>query len=203
MKIPLEFIHASSEEEAEPESMNFRIVANHMQRRSLLKDKVIDRADDEIWCCAGFTYSQAITVKEMAKKADKTFEELVPPEYRKWKRVFSDEAAARLPKHQPWDHAIDFTPDAKPTWRAKVYPILPPELEELDKWIDKNIEKGYIEPSKSPWAVPVFFIKKKDGKLRLIQDYHPINKITIQHPYPIPLTNDLINCLQDAEYFTT
>ena len=28
-------------------------------------------------------YSQAITAKEMAKKADKTFEELVPPEYRK------------------------------------------------------------------------------------------------------------------------
>ena len=42
------------------------------------------------------------------------------------------------------------------------------------------MEKGYIEPSKSPWAVPVFFIKKKDGKLHLIQDYCPINKITIK-----------------------
>ena len=81
--------------------------------------------------------------------------------------------------------------------------MLPPELEELDKWIDENIEKGYIKPSKSPWAVLVFFIKKKDRKLRLIQDYHPINKITIKHPYPIPRINDLINCLQDAEYFTT
>ena len=79
----------------------------------------------------------------------------------------------------------------------------PLELEELDKWIDENLEKGYIEPSKSPWAVPVFFIKKKDGKLHLIQDYCPINKITIKHPYPIPLTNDLINHLQDAQYFTT
>ena len=51
----------------------------------------------------------------MAKKADKTLEELVPPEYRKWKQVFSDEATARLLKHQPWDHVIDFTPDAKLT----------------------------------------------------------------------------------------
>ena len=39
--------------------------------------------DHNIWCCAGFTYSQAIAAKEMAKKANKTFEELVPPEYRK------------------------------------------------------------------------------------------------------------------------
>ena len=106
--------------------------------------------DHNIWCCAGFTYSQAIAAKEMAKKADKTFEELVSPEYRKWKQVFSNEATTRLPKYQPWDHAIDFTPNAKPTWRAKVYPISPSELEELDKWIDENMEKGYIEPSKSP-----------------------------------------------------
>ena len=56
MKMPSEFIYASSEEEAEPKSMVFRIAANRMQRRSLLKDKVIERADDEIWCCAGFMY---------------------------------------------------------------------------------------------------------------------------------------------------
>ena len=86
----------------------------------------------------------------MAKKANKIFEELVPSEYRKWKQVFRDEPAARLPKHQPWDHAIDFTPNAKPTWRVKVYPMLPLELEELNKWIDKNLEKSYIELSKSP-----------------------------------------------------
>ena len=48
MKIPSEFIHASSEEEAKPESTVFQIAANHMQRRSLLKDKVIDRANNEI-----------------------------------------------------------------------------------------------------------------------------------------------------------
>ena len=86
MTIPSEFLNATlSEEEAEPESSVFRIAANHMQRRSLLKDKVIDRANNEIWCCAGFTYSQAIAMKDLSKKAEKSFEELVPPRYRKWK----------------------------------------------------------------------------------------------------------------------
>ena len=82
MTIPSEFLNAtSSEEEAKPESSVFCIAANHMQRRSLLKDKVINRADDEIWCCAGFMYSQAITMKDLSKKAEKSFEELVPPRY--------------------------------------------------------------------------------------------------------------------------
>ena len=41
----------------------------------------------------------------------------------------------------------------------------------LDKFIDKQLLKGYIEPSKSPYASPFFFVKKKDGKLQPVQDY--------------------------------
>jgi hypothetical protein len=47
----------------------------------------------------------------------------------------------------------------------------PAEQVELDKWLEENLAKGYLRPSKSPMASPVFFIKKKDGKLRLVQDY--------------------------------
>ena len=45
------------------------------------------------------------------------------------------------------------------------------EQGELDKFLEENLQKGYIIPSKSPLASPVFFIKKKDGKLRMVQDY--------------------------------
>ena len=41
----------------------------------------------------------------------------------------------------------------------------------LDLWIDEQLEKGYIELSISPYASSFFFIKKKDGKLRPVQDY--------------------------------
>ena len=47
----------------------------------------------------------------------------------------------------------------------------PAEQEELDKFLTEHVAKGYLVPSKSPMASPVFFIKKKDGKLRLVQDY--------------------------------
>ena len=64
----------------------------------------------------------------------------------------------------------------------------PNEQEELDRFIKESVEKGYIVPSKSLMSSPVFFIKKKDGKLRLIQDYRKLNEITIKNTYPLPLT---------------
>ena len=37
-------------------------------------------------------------------------------------------------------------------------------------FLKENLETGHIQPSKSPMASPVFFIKKKDGSLQLVQD---------------------------------
>ena len=51
-------------------------------------------------------------------------------------------------------------------------------------------------------ASPVFSIKKKDGKLRLVQDYRRLNKITIKNRYPLPLATDIINRLTKAQHFT-
>ena len=49
---------------------------------------------------------------------------------------------------------------------------------------------------------PVFFIKKKDGSLRLVQDYRALNAVTVKNKYLLPLISELINKLQGAWYFT-
>jgi hypothetical protein len=49
---------------------------------------------------------------------------------------------------------------------------------------------------------PVFFIKKKDGALRFVQDYRVLNAMTVKNWCPLPLINDLINCLKGAQFFT-
>ena len=51
-------------------------------------------------------------------------------------------------------------------------------------------------------ASPVFFIKKKDGSLRLVQDYRALNAMTIKNKYPLPLISELIEKLRGAKYFT-
>ena len=51
-------------------------------------------------------------------------------------------------------------------------------------------------------GAPVFFVKKKDGSLRLIQDYWKLNEITVKNSYPLPLISDVLTCLHSAEFFT-
>ncbi len=80
--------------------------------------------------------------------------------------------------------------------------MLPKEQDELDKFLKEHVTKGYLVPLVSPMASPVFFIKKKDGKLQLVQDYRQLNKITIKNCYPLPLVADIINRLKGAQYFT-
>ena len=46
-------------------------------------------------------------------------------------------------------------------------------------------------------ASPVFFIKKKDGSLQLVQDYQALNTIMVKNKYPPPSSK-----LQGAKYFT-
>ena len=173
-----------------------------MERRRLLAEKVLDTSQDKVYCLAGFTYSQQIAEKAITAKGKKTFEEMVPTKYQDFTKVFSEEESQRLPEHQPWDHTIDLEPDAVKHWKIKSYPMSPAEQTELDKFLTEHIAKGYLVPSKLPMASPVFFIKKKDGKLRLVQDYHRLNKITVKNRYPLPLAADIINQLTKAQYFT-
>ena len=99
--------------------------------------------------------------------------------------MFSEDSFDELPGTKPWDHAIELTPDATPK-SCKVYPLSPSEQKELDAFLKENLESGRIQSSKSLMAAPVFFVKKKDGKLRLVQDYRVLNAMTMKNKYPLP-----------------
>src|SRR5271155_4395078 len=125
----------------------------------------------------------------------------VPDYLHEFKDVFSKKSFDVLPEHKDWDHAIELIPGEKAA-SCKVYPLAPSEQKELDLFLKENLETGRIRPSKSPMSSPVFFIKKKDGSLRLVQDYRALNTITMKNKYTLPLISELINKLQGAHYFT-
>ncbi|KAK3524084.1 hypothetical protein QTP70_018005 [Hemibagrus guttatus] len=85
-----------------------------------------------------------------------------PQEYAEFREVFSEERAAQLPVHQPWDCAIDLLPNASPP-RGRVYPLSLPESKAMEEYIETALAAGHIRPSTSPAGF--FFVGKKDGGL--------------------------------------
>ena len=77
------------------------------------------------------------------------------------------------------------------------------EHKELHKFIHDQLEKGYIQPSNSPYTTLFFFIGKKGTKeLRPIMDYQPINKYMIPNQYQSLRIDDLIQEVAKSTLFT-
>ena len=127
--------------------------------------------------------------------------EMIPSHYRQYEHVFLKESFDELPQRKKWDHVIELIPGSK-EFSTKLYPMSPGEQAELDKFLEENMKTGRIRPSKSPMASPVFFIKKKDGSLRFVQDYRKLNAMTIKNRYPLPLIPDIMSRISGARFFT-
>jgi Reverse transcriptase (RNA-dependent DNA polymerase) len=126
----------------------------------------------------------------------------ISAEYQKYKKVFSEEQSQRLPQHTIWDHTIELLPNAPATLPARLLPLNIVEREEMSKFVNEHLRQGTIRESWSPYAANFFFIKKKDGKLRPVQDYHPINKWTKKNRNISPLIPQTIDRLSGCTLFT-
>ena len=152
------------------------------------------------------SYIQANTAMELAIKKDKekylkTFENIVPDHYHKFKDIFDKENFDELSPKRPWDHAVELLPGDHVV-DCKTYNLTLDEQKELDAFLEENLKSGRICPSKSPFTSAFFFIKKKDGKLWPVQDYWKLNGITVKKQYPLPLISELIDKLKNTKYFT-
>ena len=100
---------------------------------------------------------------QQEKPTEKTSEELVPKEYHKFFKVFLKKESECMPLWKPWNHVIDLK-DMFKLKKGHIIPLSPAEQEEVTAFLDDQLKKGYICPSKSPQTSLVFFIPKKDGK---------------------------------------
>jgi len=100
-----------------------------------------------------------------------------------------------------WDHVIDVKKGFV-LRKGKVYPLLREEREEVREFIKEQLRKGYIRPSKSPQMALVFFVGKKNGKKRMVQDYRYLNEWTVKNNYPLPLISDVLENISTKKVFT-
>lgn len=118
-----------------------------------------------------------------------------------------EEKETSLPPHRPGiDMEIKLETDENgrekpPPW-GPLYSMSRDELLVLRKTLLEHVDKGYIRASKSPAAAPVLFAKKPGGGLRFCVDYRGINGITIRDRYPLPLIQETLRQVSQADWVT-
>jgi len=180
------------EEEAKEEAEKKREEKN--KKRKQKKGKMIEvrkvAEEWEIW-----------DKEEEAARSEAEAKKLVPEKFHKWIKVFGKKQSERMLTRKVWDHVIDVKEGFVPR-KEKVYPLSREEREEMREFIQEQLRKGYIWPSKLLQMAPVFFVGKKDGKKWMVQDYRYLNEWTVKNNYPLPLISDILENIGTKMVFT-
>lgn len=78
----------------------------------------------------------------------------------------------------------------------------PAKREVIDKQMDTWLKLDVIEPSKSPWAAPVFIVYR-NSKPRMVIDLRRLNDAVIPDEFPLPRQEDILQTLQGCQYLST
>ena len=76
------------------------------------------------------------------------------------------------------------------------------QTEFMRKWLREELEKKFIQESKSPYPSPTFLIKKKNGDYQVVQDYQKLNSYTIPDKTLLLLIFNIIEQLSEKTLFT-
>jgi hypothetical protein len=147
------------------------------------------------------TLATSWAIKE---EGDKTHlsEKDIPDQYQEYADIFSEEKAKRFSPTREEDHEIKFTDDVPKFFKGDVYSLTVKQTAFLRKWLDEELSKGFIRPSKLPYPSPTFLIKKKNRDYRVVQDYQMLNRFTIPDKHPLLLITNLIEQLHGKTLFT-
>nr|AAQ56440.1 putative polyprotein [Oryza sativa Japonica Group]AAQ56491.1 putative polyprotein [Oryza sativa Japonica Group] len=135
---------------------------------------------------------------EIAEKNPKKLEDI--PIVQEYPEVFLEDLTTMPPKREI-EFRIDLAPGTAAIYKRS-YRMAANELAEVKKQVDEQLQKGYIQPSISPWGAPVIFVEKKDKTKRMCVDYHALNEVTIKNKYPLPRIDDLFDQLKGAKVFS-
>ncbi|KAI1005859.1 hypothetical protein K3495_g2364 [Podosphaera aphanis] len=126
---------------------------------------------------------------------------ILPKHFHSHLSVFGAKSADLLLPHQICDHKIELkTGTTAPS--GPLYYMSVQELTVLRKFLQENLDKGFICASSSPATSPVLFAKKPGGGLQFCVDYGPLNAITIKSRCPLPLIQETLSRLSKAKFYT-
>ena len=126
----------------------------------------------------------------------------LPEWVRDYTALFDRQKANELPEHKEYDHKIELTAPIEGLRQERLRRTTQEEAIEIKKYLEENLRKEFIKPSKASYASPILFVRKKDGTLRFCVDYRRLNAITKRNRYPLPLIDQVMAQVSGCKYFT-
>ena len=139
--------------------------------------------------------------QEIGKEPDPTNPEDLREYIQPFMHLFNKKKFEKLPERREWNHEINLMEEAPRELNTKAYAMTIKKDEELSQWLNEQLKAGLIKESKSRYMTHCFYIPKKDGSLRLVQDYWRLNQVTTKDKLLLPLIREVINKLKEAKYF--
>lgn len=126
---------------------------------------------------------------------------LVPTKYHNLINVFSKSNAELLPVDTEPNIRLDLVLGSVPPLCGSYRPATA-EHNTLKEYIDDMFSRELIRISLSSTALPVWFVPKTGGKLRLCIDYQRLNNMLVKDCYPLPSADMLLDQLSLAKIYT-
>jgi hypothetical protein len=100
-----------------------------------------------------------------------------------------------------------FSPYIIPTvphvpWEDKNIPIPPGLRSKVMEVLKLKIDAGVYEQSQSSYRSKWFVVLKKNGKLRIVHDLQPLNRITIRDAGMLPIVDDFVDSFAGRQCYT-
>lgn len=103
--------------------------------------------------------------------------------------------------HYDEEVEIPLLPGTKPI-SVPPYQASPANKEVIDKQMDTWLKLEVIEPSRSPWAAPVFIVYR-NHKPRMVIDLRRLNDRAIADEFPLPRQEEILQSLSGSRYLST
>jgi hypothetical protein len=176
--------------------------------RSIIAQLIDEKEQTLAMRSAAATNTQVGSINGLTGNAE-GWRDSIPKQYHRFcDTVFSDESASELPPHRDAIDCEITLKEGEKLWQRKLIDMPLEQQRVLKQYLDTQLERGFIQPSNSPVASPVFFVTDKASQsrgtdqLRLVVDYRTLNSKIVLDEYPLPLTRDIIDRLGKAKVYT-
>ena len=135
------------------------------------------------------------TMFENKSKSSELFED-----YLYLKKMFDNELTKMLSEQDYEDHVIDLIKNKKLSYMS-LYNLFQIELTKLRRYLNNALIKRWIKFSVSLANVSIFFMFKKDERLRLCINYKNLNAIIIKNRHSLSFIIETLNRLCNIKRF--